>query len=109
MASKSREQRMKILGEEHQEALASTEMLAKGYWLEGRWEEAEQLEVQVMETRKTKLGEDHPDTLSSMANLASTYSKQGRWEEAEQLEVQVMKMSKTKLGRRSSATTILIR
>ncbi|KAF2471726.1 uncharacterized protein BDR25DRAFT_324880 [Lindgomyces ingoldianus] len=31
------------------------------------------LEVEVMETRKTKLEDDHPDTLTSMANLASTY------------------------------------
>jgi hypothetical protein len=36
---------------------------------EGHLEEAEQLEIQVMETRKTKLGEDYPDTLASMANL----------------------------------------
>ncbi|KAJ5737117.1 uncharacterized protein N7483_002242 [Penicillium malachiteum] len=62
------------------------------------WREAEQLEMQVMGTRKTKLGVDHPDTLSSMANLALTYIDQGRWEEAEQLLVQVIKTYKTKLG-----------
>ncbi len=64
----------------------------------GRWEEAEKLDVQVMETRKTKLGADHPDTLTSMANLASTFWNQGRWEEAEKLFVQVMETRKTKLG-----------
>ncbi|KAJ5090876.1 hypothetical protein N7532_009560 [Penicillium argentinense] len=64
----------------------------------GRWEEAEQLNVQVMESRKMKLGVDHPDTLTSMANLASTYWNQGRWEEAEQLNVQVMESRKMKLG-----------
>ena len=42
---------------------------------EGRWEEAEKLEAEVMETRKTKLEADHPDTLTSMANLASTFWK----------------------------------
>ncbi|CAG8063314.1 unnamed protein product [Penicillium nalgiovense] len=72
--------------------------LARVHYDEGHWEEAEQLEVQVMESRKTKLGEDHPDTLTSMANLAVTYRNQGRWEEAEQLEVQVMETRKTKLG-----------
>ncbi|KAJ6109868.1 hypothetical protein N7486_002103 [Penicillium sp. IBT 16267x] len=72
--------------------------LASTYRKQGRWEEAEQLDVQVMETRKTKLGEDHPDTLTSMANLASTYRKQGRWEKAERLFVQGMETSKTKLG-----------
>ncbi|KAK3898990.1 hypothetical protein C8A05DRAFT_37396, partial [Staphylotrichum tortipilum] len=58
-------------------------VLGRIYYDEGRWGEAEKLEVQVMETRKTKLGADHPDTLASMANLASTYWNQGRWEEAE--------------------------
>jgi hypothetical protein len=72
--------------------------LATTYRKQDRWEEAEQLEMQVMEIRKTKLGVDHPSTLTSMTNLASTYRKQGRWEEAEQLEVQVMETRKTKLG-----------
>jgi hypothetical protein len=78
MASKSRKLRLKMLGGEDDETLASTMMLASANRLEGRWKEAEQLEMQVMETRKTKHGEDHPDTLSSMANLASTYRIQGR-------------------------------
>ncbi|KAI2669310.1 hypothetical protein LCP963914a_9955 [Penicillium roqueforti] len=98
MAARSREERMILLGEEHEEVLDSTEMLATAYWLGGRWQEAEQLEVHVMETRKTKLGEDHPSTLSSMANLALTYRDQGRWEEAKQLEVQVLETCKAKLG-----------
>ncbi|KAI2669860.1 hypothetical protein LCP963914a_9880 [Penicillium roqueforti] len=75
-----------------------TTMLGSAYRKQGLWDEAEQLEVQVMETRKTKLGEDHPDTLTSMANLALTYSNQGRWDEAEQLQVQLMETRKTKLG-----------
>jgi tetratricopeptide (TPR) repeat protein len=57
---------------------------------DGRYEEAEALEVQVMQTTKRVLGDEHPDTLTSMANLASTYRKQGRWKEAEELNVQVM-------------------
>jgi hypothetical protein len=73
MASKSRKLRLKMLGGEDDETLTSTMMLASVNRLEGRWKEAEQLEMQVMETRKTKYGEDHPDTLSSMANLASIY------------------------------------
>ncbi|SPO03831.1 related to D-ribulokinase [Cephalotrichum gorgonifer] len=72
--------------------------LASTLWNQGRWEEAERLEVQVMETRKTKLGADHLSMLTSMGNLASTLWNQGRWEEAERLQVQVMETSKTKLG-----------
>ncbi len=51
--------------------------LASTYKNQGRWAEAETLEVQVMETIKTKLGADHPSTLTSMANLASTYPGPG--------------------------------
>ncbi|KAL4749727.1 P-loop containing nucleoside triphosphate hydrolase protein [Aspergillus terricola var. indicus] len=45
---------------------------------DGRYNEAEQLQVQVLETWKQVLGPEHPDTLTSMANLASTYRNQGR-------------------------------
>ncbi|KAL5041581.1 hypothetical protein BDW71DRAFT_191588 [Aspergillus fruticulosus] len=72
--------------------------LASTYWHQGRWSEAEKLEVEILETRKTALGAKHPDTLSSMANLASTYWNQGRWNEAEKLQVQVLEISKAALG-----------
>ncbi|KAJ5455845.1 uncharacterized protein N7458_004109 [Penicillium daleae] len=87
-----------MFGAENEETLNSTAMLAVAFRLEDRWEEAEYLEVQVLETRKKKLGADHLSTLTSMANLASTYSDQGRWEKAEKLKVQVMETRKTKLG-----------
>jgi tetratricopeptide (TPR) repeat protein len=61
--------------------------LASTYSNQGRWKEAEELEVQVIETRKRMLGQKHPDTLTSMANLALMYWNQGRWKEAEELEV----------------------
>ena len=65
---------------------------------DGRYDEAEELFVQVRETRKRVLGEEHPDTLTSMANLASTFWNQGRWKEAEELFVQVMETTKRVLG-----------
>ena len=78
-----------------------TDLFALGctvYFNQGRCEEAEKLQMQVMEISKTKLGADHPSTLTSMGNLASTYWKQGQWEEAEKLEVQAMEIRKMKLG-----------
>ncbi|KAH7061799.1 kinesin light chain [Paraphoma chrysanthemicola] len=71
---------------------------AMALYNDGRWKEAEELEVQVMETSSRVLGDEHPDTLISMNNLASTYSDQGRWKEAEELEVQVMETRKRVLG-----------
>ncbi|KAH9207879.1 hypothetical protein DL95DRAFT_481880 [Leptodontidium sp. 2 PMI_412] len=65
---------------------------------DGRFNEAEALNVQVMETSLRVLGAEHPSTLTSMGNLASTYRNQGRWKEAEDLEVQVIEMSSRVLG-----------
>jgi hypothetical protein len=45
---------------------------------QGRWREAEQREVQVLEIRRHKLGVGRAATLESMANLASTYLEKGR-------------------------------
>jgi len=64
----------------------------------GRWKEAEELEVVVMETRKRVFGEEHLESLTSMACLASTYRFQGRWKEAEDLAVLVMETRKRVLG-----------
>ena len=58
--------------------LTSMANLASTFWSQGQWEEAEELEVEVMETRKDKRRADHPSTLSSMANLAFTWRNQGQ-------------------------------
>jgi tetratricopeptide (TPR) repeat protein len=73
---------------------------------DGRWEEAKELFMQVMETRKRVLGEEHPSTLISMADLASTYRNQERWKEAEKLFVQVMETRKRVLGEEHPDTLI---
>ncbi|KAF1830845.1 hypothetical protein BDW02DRAFT_506598, partial [Decorospora gaudefroyi] len=52
------------------------------YRNQGWWKEAEELEVQVMETRKRVLGEEHPSTLISMNNLAFTFMALGKVKEA---------------------------
>jgi hypothetical protein len=56
--------------------------LASTYRNQGRWTQAEELEVQVMETRKRVLGAEHPSTLTSINNLAHTYMKQERKDDA---------------------------
>ncbi|KAL4772555.1 hypothetical protein BDW60DRAFT_207169 [Aspergillus nidulans var. acristatus] len=65
---------------------------------DGRYNEAEKLQAQVIETRKKVLGLEHSSTLTSMHNLASTYRNQGRWREAEELQEQVIKTWKQVLG-----------
>jgi tetratricopeptide (TPR) repeat protein len=71
---------------------------AMALYSDGRYKEAEELFMQVIEARKRVLGEEHPYTLTSMGNLAATYRSQGRWKEAEELEVQVIETEKRVLG-----------
>jgi hypothetical protein len=52
--------------------------LASTYRNQGRWKEAEVLDVLMMETTKRVLGVEHPDTLTHMANLVSAHSNQGK-------------------------------
>ncbi|KAF2834982.1 hypothetical protein M501DRAFT_943158, partial [Patellaria atrata CBS 101060] len=68
------------------------------YRNQGRWKEAEELEVQVMETRKRVLGEEHPNTLTSMNNLAFTFKLQGRKDDAILLMRQCSQLQKQILG-----------
>ena len=63
----------RVLREEHPSTLTSIANLASTYSNQGRWKEAEELEVQVLETFKRVLREKNPSTLTSIANLASTY------------------------------------
>ena len=67
--------------------LTSMANLALTFRNQGRWKEAEELDVQVMGTFKRVLRVEHPFMLSSMANLASMYRNQGRWKEVEELMV----------------------
>ncbi|KAE8132449.1 violaceus kinesin [Aspergillus pseudotamarii] len=65
---------------------------------DGRWKEAEELQLQVIELRKQVLGPEHPSTLTSMGNMAAIYWGQGRWKKAEELEIQVIELRKQVLG-----------
>ncbi|KAG9197006.1 hypothetical protein G6514_002694, partial [Epicoccum nigrum] len=71
---------------------------AMALYSDGRYEEAEELQVQVIQTMERVLGDEHPDTLTSMSNLALTYWSEGRWKEAEELQVQVIQTMERVLG-----------
>jgi hypothetical protein len=84
--------------DDDEERLDLAQKCAMALHSDGQYKGAEELEVQVMQTRKTVLGEEHPSTLISMANLASTYRNQGRWKEAKELELHVLQTRKKVLG-----------
>jgi Tetratricopeptide repeat len=51
------ETRKRVLGQEHPDTLTSMANLASTFWSQGRWKEAEELEMQVMETSVRVLGQ----------------------------------------------------
>ena len=58
--------------------------LATTYYHQARFDEAEKLEVEVLQGRQQVLGKFHWLTLLSMSNLLDTYIGQGRMEACEQ-------------------------
>ncbi|KAF2030278.1 hypothetical protein EK21DRAFT_100501 [Setomelanomma holmii] len=82
---------------DHPDTLTSMANLASTLWNQGRWDAAEELFVQVMETSKKKLGADHPSTLTSMHNLAFTLKSLSQEVEAINLMRECVQFRKQKL------------
>jgi len=61
--------RKRVLGQEHPDTLSSMTNLASTYRNQGRWNEAEQLQNQVMDLRMRVLGQEHLHTLTSINNI----------------------------------------
>jgi hypothetical protein len=98
------EVRKRVLGAEHPDTLASMHNLAVTFSDQGRWTEAEALQVQVMEVKKRVLGTEHPGTLTSMYNLAWTRKGRGRDAEARKLMEQCVAAQTRILGANHPST-----
>jgi tetratricopeptide (TPR) repeat protein len=98
MAKLAKTTRVRLLGPEHPATVDSLKILGLIYLLEGKWEQAEKLQMRVLETRTRVTGPEKSSTLDSMNDLAATYCYQGRIEEAIKLQVNVMETGKRVLG-----------
>lgn len=65
---------------------------------QGRHEEAEAAQIQVLESRREIFGPMGRQTILAMGELASTWYNQGRYEEAEALDSEVLDLGKQVLG-----------
>lgn len=83
-------------GQEHPGALLAMLDLAKTYFSQGRWADAEALQLQILASTKRRQ-EYGPDTVMVMGHLAMTYIAQGRWTDAEVLQLQVLAILKKNL------------
>jgi len=99
------EEMISSIGPETEETITVTEMLASHHWENGEWDEAEKLEVEVLERRRRLLGMEHPDTIQAATSLAMVYYSQGRLNEAEKLQVEVLEQYQRLLGMDHMDTT----
>ncbi|KAB8237936.1 uncharacterized protein BDW43DRAFT_296928 [Aspergillus alliaceus] len=65
---------------------------------QGLWKEAEELGMQTLELRKQVLGPEHPDTLTSMNNLAYTWKLLGKVKDALALMKKCIELRRNFLG-----------
>ena len=98
----------KMLGQGHPYTLISMTNLALTYRYRGRWNEAEDLYAQVLETKKKMPEQEHQDTMKIMIGLALTYRDQRRWKEAEELFEHVMIICSRVLGQEHPDTLIIM-
>jgi tetratricopeptide (TPR) repeat protein len=90
-------------GAYHPDVLWTMGGLADIYAQWGRFEEAEQLHVKLLELRRAQ-GEQHPFTVGIMTGAAWFYEGQGRYQEAEQLFLRALEISRAVFGETHPST-----
>jgi tetratricopeptide (TPR) repeat protein len=93
------QRRVKVLGKEHPDTLASMNNLADALSGQGQYTEAEQMHRETLALKEKVLGKEHPDTLVSMNNLAQALSGQGRYTEAEQMHRETLALREKVSGK----------
>lgn len=78
---------LRMLEQKHPDTLISIANLASTYGNQEQWKKAEELKIQMIETRKRMLRQKHPDILTSIVNLMLIYRNQERWKKTEELFV----------------------
>jgi len=72
--------------------------LAKLYFAQNKYAQAEALNIQVLEIERRLLGPEHPSTLRTVNNLAGVYYDQGKLAQAEPLLGQSLEIRRRVLG-----------
>lgn len=87
-----------VHGEDLRRRLYLQEGIAYYLWTQGYYDEAENLDLLIVEENKKEYGMEHPETLESIEGLASTNENQGRWTEAEKLDRYLVETREKNLG-----------
>jgi serine/threonine protein kinase len=98
LLKKALDERRRLLGDEHEDTLASVTDLGYLFWQQARYEEAETILSEGLETARSALGEDDPVTLSIANNLGIAYKNQSRYEEAKAIYLDTLERQKRTLS-----------
>ena len=86
------------LGNNQPDVATSLNNLAQLYCIQGCYQQAEPLDLQIIKLLKQLGGEKHPDIATILSNLSALYYAQGRYNEAETLCEQALELTKCLLG-----------
>jgi non-specific serine/threonine protein kinase/serine/threonine-protein kinase len=91
LLSRAADIRIRLLGPEHPDTLRARSWLFWNYDAEGRYEEAREFLLPLLEAQLRVLGEEHPNTLDTINNLGVAYERLDRPEEAGRFYQQALK------------------
>jgi len=91
---------LEFINQEKEEMIKNelTVILAELYQQQGKYNQAEEIYRQCLNSCDKIYGTDHPNTLSVTGNLASLYENQGKYELAEPLYIQSLSVLRNCLG-----------
>ncbi len=88
----------RLMGEEHESTLSTMHNLAMLYINQGRYDEAEPLNVKTLAIQKRVMGEEHPITLGSITNLGALYLSMKRFDDARAMYESSLPIKRRVLG-----------
>lgn len=93
----------------NEERLNLAHRCAIALYSDGRYKGAEELFVQVMETRRRTLGHEHPHTLTSVSNLRSVLESQDKYKKVERMHRRALEGYEKALGHEHPNTLTCLR
>ncbi|MBW3543009.1 MAG: serine/threonine-protein kinase [Planctomycetes bacterium] len=93
-------QRRRLLGDEHQDTLATLNNLSLSLSGQGRFAEGQKLQEQVVASLREQHGDEDLKTLNAINNLAATHYQQGQLDEAQRLQEKSLETLRNNFGPR---------
>jgi len=84
--------------EDDWERLAAAVNLAASLGRQGKYDEAEKMQREVLAVKQRMLGAEHPDTLMTANNLAASLTRQEKYDDAEKMMREVLAVKQRVLG-----------